>query len=69
MNVQPTCRYGHGPLMRPDSEDDTRWVFGVTKKTEDADGKKALTELPYAFTVLLYRCPICGYIELFDDES
>lgn len=64
MEVTPLCKYGHG-LLKLDTgaaEDDSIWGLESYKRFDGimAVGKKA-------FTVSVFVCPTCGYIELFDE--
>ena len=55
--IIPSCRYDHGSLKKLDG----LWAFmGV-----DID-KTAVTNAR-AYTAEIYRCPVCGYLEFFDD--
>jgi hypothetical protein len=55
--VEPCCKYGHGPLTEEsDKQARPQWSLLST------DG------LPVIFAVMLFVCPVCGYIELFDDD-
>lgn len=75
MKVVPTCRYGHGNLEHVDKNDvDHRWglmglsMIGVQPAT-DSEPRLIITKpSDRVFTVQLYRCPECGYLEAFDDE-
>lgn len=72
--ITPTCRYGHGPLNRDKPDTNHYWaVMGavnipltamspVNKPISDTQSSNLI------YTVNLYRCETCGYIELFDDE-
>lgn len=67
--MMPTCRYGHGPLVDQTSGPDMAWsLVSVRKKVNDA-GHATIENGPVAFVFRLLRCPTCGYLELFDDES
>lgn len=78
MKVTPTCRYGHGDLEVANEGHDTnthRWtLLGVTSQSFVA-GSSVGTPLTSTgpsgnvFTLALYRCPVCGYLEMFDDEA
>lgn len=69
--VTPTCRYGHGPLLphSPDAPADgyhlsSHRLFKDLLGTTVGSMKTAPT-----FTVKLFRCATCGYLEMFDDEG
>lgn len=66
--VTPMCRYGHGPLeLAPSPHGDERlsaWAlesFSLMGAHEDDVGEPL-------WTLALYRCNACGYLELFDKE-
>lgn len=69
MIVTPTCRYGHGELQ----ENPALWsLTGVTLSPigQPAEGQPpvmVVMENGRAYSTKLFRCPVCGYIELFDD--
>lgn len=75
--IQPTCRYGHGILERidhaPSSHGRASWALMGTMETKFRAGTavgKALSQIEpsgRSFTVATFRCPQCGYVELFDD--
>ncbi|MBR7961214.1 hypothetical protein KDW41_12240 [Burkholderia vietnamiensis] len=76
MKVTPTCRYGHGNLaevdrMRPNHY----WGFmgaDITSvaKPSNAGEKVNVVEMSgHVFTMMLFRCPVCGYMETFDYEA
>jgi len=76
MKVTPVCRYDHGPLARlVDHPPDHRFaLMGITLPTTEGFAQVAEQVLPakpsgriYSLTV--FRCMTCGYLELFDDES
>jgi hypothetical protein len=67
-NLEPTCRYGHGPLEESQNDDNLRFALRSVYKTQEASKQQSITDAPYVFTVRLYRCATCGYVELFDDE-
>ena len=51
--VTPECRYGHGRLVQAE---DRRWSL------------VSIENQPLAFTVKVFVCHTCGYMELFDDD-
>ena len=55
--VNPTCRYGHGPLL-PVTQRGTIREWGIR-----AHGASL------HFGLALYICPTCGYAELFDPDT
>ena len=67
MNIIPTCRYDHGPLAEITGEPELRYAIRSVFRTREGD-QSVIAEAPYVFTLRLYRCPRCGYLELFDDE-
>jgi len=75
MKVVPTCRYGHGELVHVDKHDENhRWGFMGLSLINMQAGMEAGQPLRITkpservFTVQLYRCSECGYLEAFDDE-
>lgn len=65
----PTCRYEHGELEKlalRTAENEPRGMFLPTFK--EVPGFGAAFVDGNGFTVASYRCKVCGYIELFDDE-
>lgn len=74
MIVEPNCRYGHGPLVRVPVARDAYWgLYGVRRVQAEvgafvAGQPLASLEANHAvFTLLAFRCPTCGYMELFDE--
>lgn len=78
MKVEPTCKYGHGPLEPQEAEGPTTWVIPAIDleslrnvySSESADVLAALKQpmFPGVFSFLIYRCKTCGYVEFFDFE-
>lgn len=68
MNITPTCRYDHGPLEESQGDPELRYAVRSVFKTHEPSGQLVIEEAPYVFTARLFRCPVCGYVELFDDE-
>lgn len=72
-NFQPTCRYGHGDLEQEKLGPSQFWgVMGALVREippKTLLGQTTETVSSGAlYTVNLYRCRVCGYVELFDDE-
>ena len=67
--ITPTCRYGHGDLQKVSLFSHDRQLRGIALPTF-LDVKGAGTALMdgSAYSIIAYRCPACGYLELFDDE-
>lgn len=66
VRVQPECRYGHGELTR---ENDV-WAmpcFRLMPPPRNPDEAPEARE--FAYTVRLWRCHTCGYIEVFDTNE
>lgn len=65
------CKYGHGSLV----EQDGTWSLPmVTKEPRDIpqEDRTVMVASMYSemvYTVKIWQCPVCGYIELFDDEA
>jgi len=64
--VIPSCRYEHGPLQREE-----RWwaVQQMERITQPPHPEQNFLPMPVRFVFSLFRCPACGYLELFDDED
>lgn len=83
MKITPTCRYGHGELRQltmPDSADGAThsWglagVFQYQLRPGSSTASRVLAGpmiIPSqnVYTMKAFRCTICGYMELFDDEG
>lgn len=74
MVITPECRYGHGQLEEMERiPAHHAWGYMGVFLTETAaghpQGNPAITTSVSGgvFTVRLYRCSTCGYIEAFDD--
>jgi len=67
-NVKPNCRYGHGDLERLRLFTEDRQPRGTIIPTylEIPNTGAAISD-GSGYTMTLYRCPKCGYTELFDD--
>lgn len=68
LGLIPECRYGHGALQRIELQkinNKTRLLalatFAQTGPLLGMDGG--------GFTVQMFRCPQCGYLELFDWQA
>ena len=62
--MQPTCRYGHGSLVEQSNSRGTGWaVMGIDSLSE----KGNIGLVKGMFTVRLWKCLECGYLEMFDD--
>lgn len=66
--VTPNCRYGHGDLVRLKLRNEDGLPRGTiistyleleNMGTAMMDGK--------GYSITLFRCPTCGYLEIFDD--
>lgn len=79
VKVTPECRYGHGPLQNIQPEAPTPghhfWGLQGVTLTPFRAGSPAATPLLTSettsriYSVMIFRCPTCGYVELFDDEA
>ncbi|MCM2546210.1 hypothetical protein ACVCII_03955 [Burkholderia glumae] len=80
LKVTPICRYGHGELERvngPETPDGTKHAWGLLgfviqpyRAADEFGGEqlsKVMSESMGIFTASVYRCPVCGYVEMFDD--
>lgn len=62
----PSCRYGHGPLQR----EERFWAVQQMERIEQPPHPdRIFRAAPVQFVFSLFRCPECGYIEMFDDED
>jgi hypothetical protein len=68
--ITPTCRYGHGDLVKVDHDEVGTADFLIPThqpmKVFNFNGKMAT--LPAGFVLNIYKCMICSYIELHDTE-
>ncbi|WP_261524070.1 hypothetical protein [Burkholderia multivorans] len=76
MEVIPTCRYGHGDLIEVDRiQKNHYWGFigaeitSVGQPTDNGEKVNVVNMSDHVFTMKLYRCPVCGYLEAFDYED
>ncbi|QNB08372.1 hypothetical protein G5S34_17515 [Herbaspirillum frisingense] len=72
-DFQPLCRYGHGALIKDQLGPSQFWglMGAIVRETPPKTLLGQTTETVSSgvlFTVNLYRCKVCGYIELFDDS-
>lgn len=86
MKIVPTCRYGHGELLREhvlspeDDGSDQKYSWGLMGiverlhwSPESIPGDRNTAQVSrghsgHVYTLRLYKCSTCGYIELFDEE-
>lgn len=76
MNLQPTCRYGHGDLEEIVPGDNRFWGLMGASLQQASMGNFSMGQ-PLAtletngsiYTIRPFRCPKCGYLELFDDRG
>lgn len=67
--MSKSCRYGHGELIQIEGI----WSLSCMEKEERENpafpDKKSISHTPNGviYTMHVYRCPVCGYLELFDD--
>lgn len=62
--LNPTCRYGHGFLERVQPALDLPdWNVVAFTQSQNPDGG---AEWHSRFSLLMYDCPHCGYVEFFD---
>lgn len=65
--VNPVCKYGHGDLER---QGDLWGVEGFSKATSSSGTPLVpIAGNDQQFVMVMYRCPRCGYLELFDNEE
>lgn len=72
-SITPNCRYGHGDLGEVQAGTaSARWAIQehqVSKVGGDAESTKLLTPGMSLFSLRIFKCPVCGYLEFFDDEA
>lgn len=64
--IVPMCRYEHGRMERQEG------LWGLDQiRMAPADAPAAKTSLAtgISFVASMYRCSVCGYLELIDDEE
>lgn len=62
----PTCRYEHGKMERQPG----LWGLDqIRKAPANAPASRASMGTGVAFVASMYRCSVCGYLELIDDEE
>lgn len=67
LKVKPNCRYGHGDLEKHISTvGGVGYLLPGFRVTSSQSNDIALLGNA-GFSVTLYECKTCGYIELFDD--
>lgn len=71
--TERTCRYGHGPLVRRDGawSLDGRQIRAVneSEKSVFANEEVVADETGQIYAVFLWRCPVCGYLEMSDTDT
>lgn len=68
MKIIPTCRYNHGILEEIQGDPAQHYSLPAVAKTHELSGKVSVVETPIVFMVRLFRCPMCGYLEIFDND-
>lgn len=67
-DTEKTCRYGHGELVAENG----LWAMpGIDVKTDNVgvdtgQTAKYIVENGLGFSLRIYKCPTCGYLEFFD---
>lgn len=64
LDFEPTCRYDHGPLKNVTSMVGTDFALGRVNHTTEP----VCMDTDQFFSVQIFVCPTCGYIELFDGD-
>jgi hypothetical protein len=64
---QVRCLNGHGSMReeRPPGSDG----YGLYSVRHDPDERGVVTPTTIIFSVRLYVCDVCGYIEFYNDEG
>lgn len=66
VEIVPNCRYGHGDLEHVEGDWGLQGYHLIRPKpTVIVNTGPSET----AFTVMVYRCPTCGYVELKDVDG
>ena len=63
MKFRPECKYGHGELYL----DNKTWALSGVEVTNNPNNTFTTAWNGHAYTLKIYRCNTCGYLELFDD--
>lgn len=70
-DFERSCRYDHGPLKLHTPRGDANGYHLGTYKNVMGPDQEYLGILisPTVLTVKIWKCPICGYIEIFDEPE
>lgn len=63
-----TCINNCGPITRKDMPVDEFDGFALLALTKDKGGHGRTIHADKGFTLFVYSCDVCGYIELYDNE-
>lgn len=69
--IERKCTRGHGPMIHEEGV----WglmgftILGAVKNAPDEKRYPALVENGMTFTVSIFRCSVCGLVELVDLEA
>lgn len=65
--TNPSCRYGHGRLIfHSPASGAVGFLLPAYAATPDYDTAPVQVH-DTGYTISIYVCPTCGYLELFDD--
>ena len=75
--IKPECRYGHGPLVEVKDAHGMQVDFGVPivppwpveARQQGLLGSADLSVRVPAFTLVIFVCKECGYVEMFDTDK
>ena len=71
--MTPTCRYGHGEMKIVSGKNSPGlYAFPeieISKDPGSADNQYNIYLTRHQFAFRLYRCPICRYLEMQDEEG
>lgn len=74
--LAPSCRYGHGNLVEHSSppfvdqdgkQHPAAWAMPAFGRVESIDAVY-MRPMPVSFTVKMFVCHTCGYMEFFDAD-
>ena len=66
-NIQPTCKYGHGPLDLVNQGEDSPKSFGLVGIGNTPQKHMKTTQVLLVLDV--FECHECGYTELFEAQK
>lgn len=64
-----TCRYSHGPLQQIEGTWSLPGIEWRPHMRRDKTTGHRPTDNGTTFTVTLWRCPVCRYVEMSDEDG